>query len=505
MDPSDYEEIQRDQSDVKTSAFTSWIDDCLFGKDKGIAAYYASVYDNCIKITDINGSGYRYSEKKKLWEKTGASQNQCSLSDVLSREFKDLLKKNRSQLDKATPSHDVVKITARIKQLEILLDQINVYAKMSGVFRHVVNLIVNSDFEDVINMQRKHHLPIRDGKLVDLQSGKIRDRTRCDLFSFECPVDLLPIDHPCSYATRFFDQVFINDKELIGFAQELFGYFLTGYVSDRSFYFLWGTGHNGKSTLMELMDMILKDYYGACSTQLFLKQTHKASANAATPALLVLKGRRLCAAMETSSEEQLDEPTIKQLTGRDPIAARGLYKEIIKFVCYAKLVMLTNEPPSWDIQSEAMMERIKLLPFLASFVLPEKKDPKNPRHFDRDESFIEDLKGNLSEVFTLLVRGAMRWFANGKRLKLPDICQRELDKHNANCDHVGRFIEEKCEVKPEMYSVATADLHRAFVNWCQSEGIHNILSPQKIGAAMKAKGFEVKRRTVNKYIGIILK
>jgi putative DNA primase/helicase len=305
--------------------------------------------------------------------------------------------------------------------------------------------------------------------------------------------------HSCENALRFFQQVFINNTELIDYALRLFGYSMTGHIDDKSFYILWGEGNNGKTTLIDLLECILQNFYNDCDTKLFLKEDHSKGRDVATPSMMRLKGRRLVSCAEIEDGKVLDEPQIKKLTGGDTISGRELYKSLESFKCKAKLVMLTNSAPSYNTLETAMQIRIKLLPFLAFF--GDKIDEKNPNHFKKDTKFIRDLKTiHLSEVFTLLVRGARKWYESG--LAYPEICDLELKKQNNNNDYLQQFIDSMC-ICVEGTKEKTSDFHKAYKLW--SEGFRfPIISIKNVKIHMKEKGFEVYKSGSDYYKGLML-
>ena len=61
------------------------------------------------------------------------------------------------------------------------------------------------------------------------------------------------------------------------------------------------------------------------------------------------------------------------MTGSDDILARDLYKTMITFWPQGKLMMLTNVVPDFNIRDQAMLDRVKLVPFHACHV----KSPDN--------------------------------------------------------------------------------------------------------------------------------
>ena len=60
--------------------------------------------------------------------------------------------------------------------------------------------------------------------------------------------------------SAFLDRVTDGNVELQGFLQRFFGYCLTGETSEHCFVFAYGTGANGKSTLVNTIAKIFADY-----------------------------------------------------------------------------------------------------------------------------------------------------------------------------------------------------------------------------------------------------
>lgn len=55
-------------------------------------------------------------------------------------------------------------------------------------------------------------------------------------------------------------QIFHNDYELIRFVQKAMGYSLSGDTSEQCMFILWGTGANGKSTFLNVLQNLFGDY-----------------------------------------------------------------------------------------------------------------------------------------------------------------------------------------------------------------------------------------------------
>ncbi len=473
------------------------VDELLYQHDIGLAKFFMK-HNIHMKITDAQGNGYLWCTKTKLWEISAAGIVRAAITEVLQPILNKLIFQLRDSLT-SCPTN--TKTIDHLNHVTRIRDKIETASGITGLFTYVIKGLIREGeiFKRRINIYDPDVLPIANGELLYVKSGQRRERTPNDLFSFECPVSFLGWNHACPNATRFFNQVFVENDELIDFAQRLFGYAMTGHTTEESFYILWGTGRNGKTTLMNLMRKILADFYSPCDKEVLLKQERNRGRDAATPGLMAFCNSRLVSTSETNDYQQLDESMVKMLTGNDPIPARALYSNPITITSSAKLMMPTNKPPAYNTHLVAMQERVKMLPFLARFTNDDNK--KGDHIYPADNQFLTDLKTiHLDEVFTLLVRGAARWYDSG--MIYPKICKEYLDKHNDQHDHLAMFIEECCDCK-NTYKVKTSLFHEEFKKWCLDNGVETP-SKIKIKEDMKYKGFIAKKSGVMHYFGIMI-
>ena len=98
---------------------------------------------------------------------------------------------------------------------------------------------------------------------LDLTNAALRPHNCEDLITRLTPVEWNPqADFPLFRA--FLDQIFDENKKLIRFVQKLVGYSLTGRTNEQLLVILWGTGANGKSTLIEVLSAMLGEYAAKC-------------------------------------------------------------------------------------------------------------------------------------------------------------------------------------------------------------------------------------------------
>ena len=125
----------------------------------------------------------------------------------------------------------------------------------------------------------------------------------------------------CSEWTKFLRQVFNDDAERIAFIQRAVGYSLTGSIAEQCMFILTGSGANGKSTFLRVLQQLLGDYAGTIPMQGLMEQKYGSQTND----LAHLFGKRLAVASEGENGQRLAESKIKTMTGGDRISCRPLY------------------------------------------------------------------------------------------------------------------------------------------------------------------------------------
>jgi putative DNA primase/helicase len=144
---------------------------------------------------------------------------------------------------------------------------------------------------------------------------------------------------------------------------------------------LHGVGKNGKSTLVELFQDLMGDYIGVANANTIMKQMF--SDTTAQYQLAMLKGRRFVSMSETKRGVELEEAMVKQITGSDTISARAPYGEPFTYRPQFKLWMSTNHKPEIPDGSEAIWDRMRLIPFTQRFD-GKKADPDLPEKLRKE-------------------------------------------------------------------------------------------------------------------------
>jgi putative DNA primase/helicase len=288
---------------------------------------------------------------------------------------------------------------------------------------------------------------------IELRNGALWPHRPEDLITKLAPVEF----DPAAQAPRFYKflKQILVEEELIAFVQRFLGYSLTGSTKERSLAVLHGVGKNGKSTLVELFQDLMGDYSSVAHPNTIMRQSF--SDATAQYQLAELKGARFVSVSETKRGVELEEAVVKQITGSDTISARAPYGKPFTYRPQFKLWLSTNHKPEIPDGSEAIWDRMRLIPFTQRFEDGKGADTKLP----------DKLREELAGVLAWAVRGCVEWDQHG--LGSAAAVERATSAYRAETDIIDRFFEDACVFGPE-YSVSKKDLFESYDAWCLENG-----------------------------------
>ena len=267
-------------------------------------------------------------------------------------------------------------------------------------------------------------------------------------------------------------QIFNNDLDLIKFVQKAMGYSLSGDVSEQCMFILWGTGANGKSTFLNVLQELFGDYACSTGTENFMKKTSEQSND-----LVRLRGMRLVTTSEAEQGKAISESLIKQITGENELTARFLYGEYFSFKPTFKIFMATNHKPKIKGADNGIWRRIKLIPFTVT-IPPEQ----------RDKNLTEKLLAENSGILNWLLKGYALWRKEG--LTEPAAIKEANDEYRFDMDSIQAFINEVLNVDASLkWRLPTKDLYDVYLKWCARNN-ERALSQKGLGVRMQEKGFK---------------
>lgn len=260
------------------------------------------------------------------------------LQQLWKKESAKLEKRLNEKADKDTPDNvrALKKFTEYFKSLE--------NRKKYSPALETAKSFYNLNFSD---MDQKHNFLNTPSGVIDLCTGKLYPHKASYHFT-QCT----DAEYCAGYRNEMVETILaeiLPDEETRTAVLRYFGYCLTGSIREEKALFIYGSGGNGKSTLIQLLQNISgfrqNGYATSIRVDSLLQASYIRDGNAPTPEFAKLEGKRLAVADEVPPERKLDEGVFKSLTGGDYITARRLNCDPTVFEPHFKLIISGNHLP----------------------------------------------------------------------------------------------------------------------------------------------------------------
>ena len=423
-------------------------------------------FDNARRLIERHGRDLRYCPEAATWYEWTGGRWQTSSGGVVRRAIETA----RSLYAEAA------KITEDSARRHLLQ-----HAQYSLSRKGIVNAIwvAQHQQEISIRLDQLDSDPMALNALngtVDLKTGELRPHRREGLITKIAPVEYRS-DAKAPRFQKFLKRILPN-KKVRFFLRRVFGYAITGYVFEKIVLILYGSGDNGKTTLLEIIRHVLGNYAGQILINVLMANRGEVSA-AARSDLADLRGKRFVTSSESEAGQQLAEAQLKYLTGMGRIKAKRMRKDHFEFDPTHQLFIDANQKPVIRGTDNAIWNRICPIQFQVSI----------PKH-EQDKQLLDHLKAEAPGIMNWLVKGCLSWQRKG--LSPPETIQAALDDYRLEMDLIARFLS--CCEKNSRSKVRVDALHKHFLAWGE-EGHEETISKKAFGKGLRAKGFETFRGT----------
>jgi P4 family phage/plasmid primase-like protien len=261
--------------------------------------------------------------------------------------------------------------------------------------------------------------------LVDLRTGAVAPNRPT---TYATKITAAGPGGDCPRWRKFLDEVTGGDPELASFLQRVAGYAATGLTSEHAFFFLYGSGANGKGTFLNTLVRLLGDYATVAPMETFTDS----NSDRHPTELAMLRMVRLVVSQETEEGRRWAESRIKLMTGGDPIKARFMKRDFFTFQPKFKLLIAGNHKPKLVNVDEAMRRRLHLIPFTVTI-------PKA----DRDKNLAATLATEADGIMAWIVQGAVDYLRVG--LAPPGAVSDATASYFGAEDTFAQWLEDRCE------------------------------------------------------------
>jgi putative DNA primase/helicase len=280
-------------------------------------------------------------------------------------------------------------------------------------------------------------------KTLDLEAWKARDHKPDDHATVALPFEYDP-KAKCETYERVLDEAL---GESAGFFQEFAGLCLTPDTSYEISVWLYGPRGAGKSTLIEGLHAAMGDLHGALSLSDISESRFGLGA---------VPGKTLLTATD-QSEKYIKEYTgvINAIISGEEITVDRKFKNPIIIKSTAKILWAMNNLPRVGTATDGIFRRVKVIGF-------------RPLKGEVDTTLKAKIAAERAGIFNWALRGLIRLRGRGC-FDVPDEVKAATDAFLIDNDHVREFIDERCSISM-MDQCSFADLHEAYVDWCQGAG-----------------------------------
>src|SRR5579875_330505 len=502
--------------------FADYSDLLLEGSDDAMVEIFCDLECENIKLLSKKGPMYVWNNDNKLWEQFDVEYLYSRfIGKVLKPLYKSAIYKLSQELENQpkirtvdiSKDKDEIEEQKKIYQtLQKNLKKLRQTSKKQSIYKILTKELVDENFSCLLN-SKSNLLPIKSdifGQhiVVDLKTGESRQRKKDDYFSYELNIFYNPVAS-CPQFDLFMNQITYGNENIKKDLQNIFGYSITGERHEKMAFILRGSGNNGKSAFISILNNLLyvKNNQFLTSANPGILSIDYKRCSVPTPELFKIKDSRIVVLNEFGNVH-VNVEAFKTLTsgGFDQLETRTLYGDPINFIPKFKMFIITNNDPNIN-EDQAILNRIKIIDFKARFVDDPALVNPNKHIYLQDLYIIEKILNDENEksgILNWLITGAINYYKNG--LKLSEVVQETIKEFKSHIDTVNNFINDYCEFGEDK-NIKASDLYSHYKDYCTDNfmtPLSNVLFVRRL--LDSRRDIQKKHtKTGNIYIGINVK
>lgn len=329
------------------------------------------------------------------------------------------------------------------------------------IIKHIPNLTRSKRTEVITWLEASllDSVPLSDARYIcfkngvlDVKTGELSEHSPDYILLNKIPHDYDPEAYS-EVCDRTLDKISCNDPEVRALLEEVAGYTMYRRNELRKAFILIGDKANGKSTFFDMINTMLGS---ANTTALDLKELSDRFKTAEAAGKLAIIG-------DDIGDEFIPNPSIfKKLVSGDRINAERKGKDPFDFDNYSKLLFSANNIPRIKDKSGAVIDRLIIVPFRATF------SPDDP---DYDPDIKYKLRSEESIKYLICIGiNALSNVLERKRFTVSESVQKELKEYEENNNPVLLFFAED----PKIVDEPTRTVYRKYSEFCTMNGFQPI-------------------------------
>jgi len=296
----------------------------------------------------------------------------------------------------------------------------------------------------------------------------------------------VPIEYePKAQAPRFIkflSDVFKGDPDAGDKATallEMMGYTLMAHCNHERFIILVGSGANGKSVLLSVLEALAgRDNVAAVQPSQFDNKFQRAH----------LHNKLANIVTEIKQGAVIDDDALKGITSGEPTTVEHKNKDPFDMRPFSTCWFGTNHMPHTRDFSGALFRRALVIEFNNKFTPEMGNCDPNLKH-----KLMEELPGILTLALDAYADALQEGFT------MPESCKQARDQWRLEADQVAQFIEQDCEAS-HLERLEPQRLFNGYRDWAADNGIHNRLTQKSFIDRVVILGFERKKSNGKRFI-----
>ena len=237
--------------------------------------------------------------------------------------------------------------------------QINILSSLwAMILMNSADTFIDANFDKKLGF-----FPIADGKVINLRTLEVRDRTKEDYFTRTTKMEFKPNPDEAFVRQYFGEVLSTKRREYVDWMLCVIGYCLTGENNMKQFYTLLGEKDTGKSLFLKMLGDMFQSYGGVVNDKVFRQSKTDSVHN--TEAFSLIE-KRVAFVSEMEEGDKFNEQLMKKISGGDDINIRGCGTNTNVVVNFNSILWLaTNGIPKFS--DKAFAERMRIISFNHKF------------------------------------------------------------------------------------------------------------------------------------------
>lgn len=457
---------------VKNESVDYYVEESLNTQTEyDLAQVLKQMYKDKYVCVSYDKKGVWYTFKNHKW----IQDKGLSLREAISKQMYDLYSQKLIKLTDEYHHYDpaddracfIQKRAKIVGEVKIRLKKTN---DKNNILREAMEIFYDGEF--IKNMDTNKHLLCFNNGVIDFNKKIFRDGYPEDYITKTTKINYVPFDleNPDILETYASINDFMTKlfpiPDVLEYMWDHLASSLIGTNKNQTFNIYNGSGSNGKSILADLMSHTLGEYKGIVPISLVTEK--RGLIGGTSDEVLKLKGLRYAVMQEPSKNVKLNEGPMKELTGGDPLQARGLYSESEIFEPQFNLVVCTNNLFDTDSNEDGTWRRIRKVDFISKFIDEGEEHTDDTKYiFIKDKTLKEKLPMFAPVFASMLVKRAFD--TNGIVTDSITILE-SSKKYRKSQDNIANFVSENVEVTGNVKDkIKQTELLQQFRLWFQQE------------------------------------